>query len=211
MMGVIRYFPGSREAIPKTLRDRCIVMEKMDMDLEKYINDPEYCKALAFGDLIQIFVDVASGLVHMHLQNVIHRDLKPQNILLKIENSGLIVKLSDFGHSREYMEESWNLSTMKGTLAYMSPEVLNSFSVGRSNRVQIGFSTDIYSLGTTMLQSFGWYLPCGQGDNLRIPPDMSDLIDECRENDPSRRPTAEEVHKQLLEIVGAPMTSGDMP
>ncbi|KAH8292570.1 hypothetical protein KR018_003109, partial [Drosophila ironensis] len=97
-----------------------------------------------------ITLDVVAALRHCHSHNVLHLDVKPNNILLafgarlslssKFKRS-YICKLCDFGSSMEIGEIS---TGSRGTLRYMSPEALRSASLSAAS--------DIYSLGITMWQ-----------------------------------------------------------
>lgn len=184
----------------------CIIMELMDTDLSQYINAPKQRHKLTYKDLIHIFIEVASGLEHLHANGVMHRDLKPQNILLKVDKGPPTVKLTDFGHSRKYRSDSWNLSVVRGTMKYMSPEMDRFWKEPWNRRSQINFATDIFSLGVTMcycivgstdFESYRWFIPTS----------LSKLISKCRNQDATRRPTAAKVRKKLTAILSSPLVS----
>lgn len=86
--------------------------------------------------------DVLEGLRYLHSKNVAHRDLKCENLLLC--SSG-VVKLADFGCSREY-EEGEQARTLLGTPLFMAPEV--AMASGSYNP----FLADIWTVGVTLLQ-----------------------------------------------------------
>ena len=89
----------------------------------------------------------ASAVQFMHNQNpsIIHRDIKPANILLKRENGNDIVKISDFGVSRFFKENSI-MSSEFGTPYFMAPEL----SIDRE-RKQYDSSIDVFALGLVFL------------------------------------------------------------
>jgi serine/threonine-protein kinase len=97
---------------------------------------------LSIGDAVHIALDVARGLEHAHSRNVIHRDIKPDNILLA--RTG-VAKLSDLGLAKRVDEASHLTATRQGfgTTAYMPYEqAVNARKAdGRS---------DIYALGATL-------------------------------------------------------------
>jgi eukaryotic-like serine/threonine-protein kinase len=97
---------------------------------------------LSVGDAVHIALDVARGLEHAHSRNVIHRDIKPDNILLA--KTG-VAKLSDLGLAKRVDEASHLTATRQGfgTTAYMPYEqAVNARKAdGRS---------DIYALGATL-------------------------------------------------------------
>ncbi len=77
----------------------------MDYSLEDFFQGKEDAESSEEIDLLQNVLDsamcqIANGLKHIHAQNVVHQDVKPQNILLKQESSTkYIAKLADFGAS----------------------------------------------------------------------------------------------------------------
>lgn len=92
--------------------------------------------------LVRIYHGAISGLAYLHEKFFVHRDIKPDNILVTEE---LVVKLADFGIVRTLASDDTDdyASTVVGTLAYMSPEMLQS--------KMYGFATDIWSMGVTYL------------------------------------------------------------
>lgn len=99
-------------------------------------------------------ITIASAVGDIHHQNIIHKDIKPQNILINPMTKEL--KIIDFGIatqlSRE-MQTVLNPEEMTGSIAYMSPE-----QTGRINR-SVDYRSDIYSLGVTLYQLFTRRLP----------------------------------------------------
>jgi len=76
---------------------------------------------------IHVLRDVSAGLAHLHSHGVVHRDVKPANVLLRGDEQ---VKLCDFGSSRD-LEMSVQQMSVAGTLGYMAPEVLKEKPSGR--------------------------------------------------------------------------------
>ena len=72
------------------------------------------------SQILTWFVQICSALKNVHVNNIIHRDIKSQNIFLTKTN---IVKLGDFGVSRETDEFA---KTVVGTPYYLSPEIINN-------------------------------------------------------------------------------------
>ncbi|CAN0262640.1 unnamed protein product [Ectocarpus sp. 6 AP-2014] len=88
------------------------------------------------------------GLGYLHYEHHVHRDVKPQNVLL---NSHGEVKLSDFGIARELQGEMDLAQTMVGTIRYMSPERLAGDGYG--------VAADVWSLGVLLLEMAARRLP----------------------------------------------------
>jgi tetratricopeptide (TPR) repeat protein len=108
-------------------------------------------------EIINIVKQLAEGLQYLHDKGIIHRDIKPGNILLTENKQVLLI---DFGCSRKIYTE--NITTTRmiiGTINYMSPEQF----VGHK---EIDGRTDIFSLGCTFYQLLANHLPF-QGEDIR--------------------------------------------
>ncbi|MCA8960324.1 MAG: serine/threonine protein kinase, partial [Planctomycetes bacterium] len=105
---------------------------------------------------VRLFVQVCEAVDHGHSRGVIHRDLKPDNILVDAEGHPKII---DFGIAKSMGEDSQSTivrtaeGDILGTLQYMSPE---QFSGDPAN---VGIQTDVYSLGVVLYQLLADELP----------------------------------------------------
>jgi alkylhydroperoxidase/carboxymuconolactone decarboxylase family protein YurZ len=101
------------------------------------------------SELIAIGLALADGLAHAHARGVIHRDVKPQNVIIAIDASetGAHAKLTDFGVAQIAGEQPLTRTgDVVGTLAYMAPEQAD----GR----QVSPATDLYALALTLYEGF---------------------------------------------------------
>src|SRR5215204_3289573 len=162
-------------------------------------------------ELARIGADVAFGLAHAHEKGIIHRDIKPQNILL---DSYGRPKLTDFGIARALdATAATRTGSYLGTASYSSPEQLRG--------EQITPKSDVYSLGCTLYQAAVGEPPFSGGPlevasqqltKPSTPPRQrgaaldkafEGLILSCLAKDPADRPDADELRGQLLCISAA--------
>jgi len=109
------------------------------------VEGEEFSKQIVAGieqrEAVRLVIEVAEAVAHAHSQGVIHRDLKPQNVIVAEGKA----RLTDFGVAKA-MDESGNLTAtgaVMGTMTYMSPE-----QVEDSKRVDA--RTDVYGLGSIL-------------------------------------------------------------
>ena len=122
-----------------------IVMELVDgITLKKYI---EKKARLSVKEAVSIAIQVAMGLEAAHNNNIIHRDIKPQNIMISKEGK---VKVTDFGIAKAATSNTITSNVM-GSVHYTSPEqARGGYSDAKS---------DIYSLGITLFEMLTGRVP----------------------------------------------------
>jgi serine/threonine protein kinase len=95
----------------------------------------------------QLFIEILECVQFLHTQNIIHRDLNPNNIMLKREvNNRRFIKIADFGIIAIHKYPDRSHTTDIGTHRYMAPEV--------SYDSKYGTIADIYSLGVVLMKLF---------------------------------------------------------
>ncbi|KAM3109728.1 trifunctional serine/threonine-protein kinase/ATP-binding protein/sensor histidine kinase [Phormidesmis sp. 146-33] len=116
---------------------------------------------------LSIFLSIATQLVKtlgkLHEKNIIHKDIKPLNIIFNPKDGQ--VKITDFANASLLSQENQAVITsqlLEGTLAYMSPE-----QTGRMNR-SIDYRTDFYSLGVTFYEMLTGQLPFCTEDPIEL-------------------------------------------
>lgn len=97
--------------------------------------------SLTTEDVLTIGRQLAEGLKYIHSQGVIHRDLKPDNLMINRVNGKLCVKIIDFGLSTRQDRQA-SISTAVGTNYFMAPEVITN---------QYSTQADMWSLGVVLL------------------------------------------------------------
>ncbi|MEH2078413.1 MAG: AAA family ATPase [Nostoc sp.] len=112
---------------------------------------------------LKVGINLAQILGELHAQQIIHKDIKPHNILIDPDSGE--AKLIDFSISSRLDKENPTLSNpnlLEGTLAYMSPE-----QTGRMNRA-VDYRTDFYSLGVTLYEMLTGILPFQAVDAMEL-------------------------------------------
>ena len=129
-----------------------IIMEYAPLDLYRAITTPTY--GLTPDELRVGLAQVGRALVHLHTCNIIHRDIKPDNISCERRSDGIYMKLLDFGLSKMIGEtpSTMGITLGIGTENYQAPEV----SIPGSTH---GKQVDIYALGMTLAVGFGRQFP----------------------------------------------------
>jgi serine/threonine-protein kinase len=102
-------------------------------------------------------IQICSALEVAHNNNLIHRDIKPQNILVTTDG---ILKITDFGIAKSLIEDNTRTFNILGTTYYISPEQVQ----GKI----LSYSTDIYSLGVVMYEMLTADLPFRGGNSIEI-------------------------------------------
>ena len=178
-----------------------IVMEFICADLLGFIRKRE-----KLSEKISkiIFIQIIQGLKYMHKFNIVHRDIKLDNLLLDLSNT---IKICDFGVSKVLKSPDEIMYDQCGTPAYIAPEVFG-------NSGYKGFSCDIWSLGVTLYYMLKGEQPF-KGKNLEelkknifgqkcnkiefISEEAGDLLDKMLKKNPEERITLDEIfnHKWI--------------
>ena len=96
--------------------------------------------------LAHILTGILEGLKYLHSQGIIHRDIKPQNILLARDNNhNLIPKIADFGISKTVDSGNTSASMLLGTVEYMAPEQFSPEKYGINKK--ISYNVDVWAFG----------------------------------------------------------------
>ncbi len=169
-------------------------MEHLDgVSLLRYASE----HTLAIDARLRLFADVCDAVQHAHERGVLHRDLKPGNVLVVETSGGPQAKVLDFGIARAVDDDAYGdtlrtgAGQILGTLAYMSPEQ----SSGTSEAVD--FRSDVYSLGVLGYELVGGRLPLDVANRS-----LTDAVRAIREVDaPPLRSIAPHVHGDVETIL----------
>ncbi len=150
-------------------------------------------------DVAEVGIDVCGALCHAHSRGVVHRDVKPANVVVSRNGSGTAAKLMDFGIASLAGEARLTgTGEVVGTLAYMAPE--------QADGGEVGEAADVYSLALTLYECWAGFNPVAAGtpaatarrigapvpplavERPDLPADLCALVDDCLAPDPAMRP-----------------------
>lgn len=134
----------------------------MELVRGKSITDYARCQNLTTSQIVQLLIESAQAVQYAHEQGVIHRDLKPQNLLVVEMNQRAVPKVIDFGIAKAITPQRNAVETLAafpmGSPAYMSAEQL--YAAG-----EVDARTDVYSLGVILNELLIRKLPSAIGSD----------------------------------------------
>ncbi len=167
-------------------------------------------RAIADRDVARIGSALCDALEHAHARGVIHRDVKPQNVMVVADPAAGagFAKLADFGVAHVVSDNPLtHTGDVVGTLAYMAPE--------QAEGAPASAASDVYSLALTLYEAWtgtnpiraggpaatarrlGKPLPSLSGMRRDLPLELCDAIDDALELDPARRPRPRTLRAEL--------------
>jgi len=177
-------------------------------------------EALAVGEAVRVGAHAAAALAGAHARGIVHRDVKPHNLLIDAAGT---VKLCDFGIAAVARSPEFRHATATVSLRFASPEDLE-------DDAEVGPPADVYSLGATLLylargehlelrdRLTAWQPPPAEGEPVDGAATLDALIAECLQPDPAARPTADDLYRRLAALDAAvgqaivePEASGVLP
>ncbi len=164
---------------------------------------------LCDGEVAAFGADVCDALEHAHARGVIHRDVKPQNVVVQVDaGAGRRAKLMDFGIASLTGAAALTATgEVVGTLAYMAPEQAAGEPAGEP--------ADVYSLALSLYECWAGVNPVARqtpaqtaiaiGGPLEplgrcrpdLPSELASCIDACLDPEPTRRPSLPELRAEL--------------
>lgn len=171
---------------------------------------------LTAADAQQTAAGLAEALTTIHAAGVVHRDVKPANVLIAASGPHLI----DFGIARDSAASTITRSgIVVGTPPYMAPEQIRG-------KKKVGPAADVFSLGGVLAFALTGRHPFGEGDPTTLAyriaheePDLDGVADEvirglimtCLAKEPGDRPTAAELQEQLAAVATRSLSAPDEP
>ncbi|EEB15763.1 serine/threonine-protein kinase TBK1, putative [Pediculus humanus corporis] len=132
-------------------RGKVIVMELCTGgSLFNILDDPENTYGLQEEEFLLVVEHLSAGMKHLRDNNLVHRDLKPGNIMKFISDDGTtIYKLTDFGAARE-LEEDQQFMSLYGTEEYLHPDMYERAVLKKPVGKTFGATVDLWSIGVTL-------------------------------------------------------------
>lgn len=189
---VVQLFDFTEIEVDGTSRDALVL---------EFISGEEICHDAFYNAsyIMKLLWQVAYGLADIHSASIIHRDIKPNNIL--IDENG-VVKILDFGLARNEGDDALTKSII-GTPGYMAPELFRSGQISFDNKI------DVYAFGVLAIDLLGLnrpdelnYFPPSEVMTFpalysALPRTIADIIMACISIDKDKRPSMHDVKKIL--------------
>ena len=165
-----------------------IVMELLEgQTLKQYLRNKG---ALRWEEVLRITSQIASALDHAHSKGIVHRDIKPQNIMILKDGTA---KVADFGIAFLQSEAAANIGETMGSVHYISPE--QARGLGSDAR------SDLYSLGVVMYEMLSGELPFDDPDEMKIPlMHLSTIPKPLEEYDPAIPPELIDITMKAMAV-----------
>lgn len=216
-------FKQEAQAVASLSHTNIVNIYDVGTDGEKYYIVMEYVEGSNLKEIIKqeapmesskalrISIQICSALEHAHQNSIIHRDIKPHNILFTSEGQ---IKVTDFGIARAATENSATVSftdssSFVGSVHYISPE--------QANGEITDFKSDIYSLGVILFEMITGELPFSgenpisialqhvhnqppviENLNSEVPEIVQDIIENMLSKNPEERPDIIRLKESLI-------------
>ena len=170
-------------------------------------------KGLPLAQKALLLIQLLRALSYLHRRGILHRDLKPTNVMVLEANGGLQVKLLDFGLALARSHTQAKPGEISGTLSYLAPELFEGKGASEA--------ADLFAVGVIAYELFAGCHPFDQGDDaevvhsilhsdpawepLRQNAALIPLLQRLLAKSPAARPTADEALIELSAAAGVPV------
>src|SRR3954453_13215149 len=128
-------------------------MERIEVGIMEYIDAGDFKTYTRKNpqQIDKLLIDVLKGLAYLHKHDFAHRDLKGQNILIKLDEGVPVSKIIDFGIGKLIASDDSHSSVLLGTIEYMAPEQLNPARYGINGHITTNL--DLWSFGLLVYEA----------------------------------------------------------
>ncbi|EXX68456.1 uncharacterized protein OCT59_028595 [Rhizophagus irregularis] len=204
---IIRLYGITKVELDATQKYSFVMEYANNGTLNTYLN--EHFSELDWTDKYQLASQLASAVEFLHEEDIIHRDLHGNNILIHQKS----IKLADFGLSKKIVEaSSSDASKILGAIPYIDPKKFND------QNYELKKNSDVYSIGVLLWQISSGYKPfykVDHGANLILSilngkreeiidgtsDKYSNLYTECWRDEPNKRPNIQEIVSTLESLI----------
>ncbi|KAF6122084.1 TANK binding kinase 1 [Phyllostomus discolor] len=143
-----------------TTRHKVLIMEFCPCgSLYTVLEEPSNAYGLPESEFLIVLRDVVGGMNHLRENGIVHRDIKPGNIMRVIGEDGQSVyKLTDFGAARE-LEDDEQFVSLYGTEEYLHPDMYERAVLRKDHQKKYGATVDLWSIGVTFYHAATGSLP----------------------------------------------------
>ncbi|XP_028301709.1 inhibitor of nuclear factor kappa-B kinase subunit epsilon isoform X2 [Gouania willdenowi] len=123
------------------------------------LEEPQHAFGLPETEFLTVLQCIVQGMNHLRENGVVHRDIKPGNIMRQVGDDGKSVyKLTDFGAARE-LEDGEKFMSIYGTEEYLHPDMYERAVLRKPHHKSYGVSVDLWSIGVTLYHTATGNLP----------------------------------------------------
>uniref|UniRef100_A0A8C2IUS9 TANK-binding kinase 1 n=1 Tax=Cyprinus carpio TaxID=7962 RepID=A0A8C2IUS9_CYPCA len=154
---IVKLFAVEEES---NTRHKVLVMEYCPCgSLYTVLEEPTNAYGLPEDEFLIVLQDVVAGMNHLREYGIVHRDIKPGNIMRVIGEDGRSVyKLTDFGAARE-LEDDEQFVSLYGTEEYLHPDMYERAVLRKDHQKKYGATVDLWSIGVTFYHAATGSLP----------------------------------------------------
>ncbi|XP_056312289.1 serine/threonine-protein kinase TBK1 [Danio aesculapii] len=154
---IVKLFAVEEES---NTRHKVLVMEYCPCgSLYTVLEEPTNAYGLPEDEFLIVLQDVVAGMNHLREYGIVHRDIKPGNIMRVIGDDGFSVyKLTDFGAARE-LEDDEQFVSLYGTEEYLHPDMYERAVLRKDHQKKYGATVDLWSIGVTFYHAATGSLP----------------------------------------------------
>ncbi|QDZ24618.1 serine/threonine protein kinase [Chloropicon primus] len=180
-------FPGAEGVVQRELEALMVVQHPNCIQMRAYCRNSNYVYIvvnLARGEVLVDWLQekrqcteletaiivhgILQGVFYLHSNNIVHRDLKLDNLMFESPGDINSLKILDFGFSKVLQGTGDILQTICGSPQYVAPEILNMTSSGTNQPIPYTHAVDAWSIGVIMYMLIAGYAPFDEDNEMKM-------------------------------------------